>query len=180
MRATNAWKLSPSSFSATKRSVRILTALGTCLEGIAPMANPYEPPLFLYWPPITSWKCGTRRPFMLRLTPRKPVGHVVLATRVGAAAALDVQALSGRVELLGDHRELLVQLGGQAARGRDAEFAGIGARTRHHVGDVIGTGHAQARLSELLIKSRQIRVRDPAKEHVLLDREPHRVAREAA
>ena len=23
-------------------------------------------------PPITSWKCGTRRPLTLRLTPRKP------------------------------------------------------------------------------------------------------------
>jgi len=49
------------------------TTSGMRLLGIAPTARPYEPAFSCHWPPSTTWKCGTTRPPLLRLLPKKPM-----------------------------------------------------------------------------------------------------------
>ena len=55
--------------SLAKRSVSRFTTSGMRFDGTAPIARPYEPPFSSHWPPSTTWKCGTRHPPTLRLTP---------------------------------------------------------------------------------------------------------------
>ena len=68
------------------------------------------------------------------------VGQVMLAAGVEAAGHLDVQVAHGRVDraaLLPLH-QALVQHGGQAARGGDAQLAGVGAGAGNDVLDLAG------------------------------------------
>ena len=97
------------------------------------------------------------------------VGHVVLATGIKAAADLDVQVLHGSVKRVADLTQAGDQLGGQAARGRDAQLAGVGAGAGGDVDDGAGAGRAQARPCQRGIQRGQVSLADPAQHDVLLN-----------
>ena len=102
----------------------------------------------VHWPPITSWKCGTRRPLTLRLTPQKPMSAtwcwpqelkqplVLMCRSLDASSSWsmpDGRAAAGAARPA------------SAARRRDAELAGVGARAGGDVGDGAGAGLARGR-----------------------------------
>src|SRR5690606_25381176 len=70
---TQAWNVSSPWRSRAKAPVSSVTTSGTRLLGMAPIARPNSLPLLAHDPPTTSWKCGTRRPPTLRLTPKNPI-----------------------------------------------------------------------------------------------------------
>ena len=104
------------------------------------------------------------------------VGHVVLAARVEAAADLDPQAADRLVELELLGGEPRAQLAGQAARRRDAELAGVGARAGGDVDDRPGAGRGEVDRLQLRVERRQVVLGDPAQHDVLLDRRADGVA----
>ena len=107
------------------------------------------------------------------------IGHVVLAAGVEAAADLDVQALHGFVQGVALGGQALAQLAGQAARGSDAQLAGVGARAGCHVDDGAGASLTQAEGLEGLVQLQQVGLGHPAQDDVLLHGGAHRLAGEA-
>ena len=108
------------------------------------------------------------------------VGDVVLAAGVEAAADLDVQAFDGGVELEALRRQPVAQLAGQAARGGDAELAGVGAGAGRDVDDRLRAGVAEADGVQVAVERRQVGLAHPAQHDVLLDRRAHGLADVAA
>ena len=82
------------------------------------------------------------------------IGHVMLAAAIEAAADFDVQVLHGFVELEAFLGERFVQLARQAARRRNSQLAGVGARAGDDIHDRARAGIAKAHGFERLIEFR--------------------------
>ena len=72
------------------------------------------------------------------------------------------------------------ELGGEPARGRDAQLAGIGAGARGDVGDGLRPAGYQARRLQPGVQLGQVGVREPTEQHVLVSGKSERAARELA
>src|SRR6185437_16874947 len=96
---------------------------------------------------------------------------MMLPAGVEATRHLDVQITHCRVDpasLLPFH-ELLVELCRQATRGRDAQLASISTRARNHVLDLPGATQGQVQPLELREECRQVSLRNPTQNEVLLN-----------
>ncbi len=85
------------------------------------------------------------------------VGDVMLAAGVEAARDLDLEILDRLVELEVAGLDAAPQLGGEAARRRDAELAGVGARAGGDVDQRRGAGKRQADGGEIAVERREDR-----------------------
>ena len=93
------------------------------------------------------------------------IGDVMLAAAIEAAADFDVQILNGFIER--DEIESIAQLGGQAARRRDAELAGVRAGAGDDVGDAAGAGGCDAGgFKSTAIDLGQIGAADPTQDEI--------------
>ena len=117
-----------------------------------------EPPLFSHCPPTTSWKCGTRRPPTLRLTPRKPMSATwCCAHELKQPLALMCRCFAFGILVDARRAQLLAQLRRQRARRRDAELAGVRSGAGADVAD-----RARARRGEVdRLQRRRRRRADP-------------------
>ncbi len=97
------------------------------------------------------------------------IGNVMLAAGVETAADLDAQVADGVIGGGAVFGETLTELAGQAAGGRDAQLAGIGAGAGGDVDDGAGSGGVQTGGAQAIIERRQIGVAYPAQDDVLLD-----------
>src|SRR5262249_60735319 len=100
----------------------------------------------------------------------------MLPARVETTADLDVQTLHGLVQLDALGHQPRAQLAGEPARGGDAELAGVGARAGGYVDDRLRARRRQLDRPQLVVELRQVGLAHPAKDDVLLDGRPHRVA----
>ena len=81
---------------------------------------------------------------------------MVLAATVVAAADFDVQILHGLIELGARFGHFLAQLGGETARGRNSELAGVGSGASDDVDDGSGAGRGEFHGFERLVEFRQV------------------------
>ena len=115
--------------SFAKRSVSRLTTSGTRFDGTAPMARPYEPPLFVPLAADDQLEVRHAAPADVAATPRKPMSATwCCAHELKQPLALMCRPLRVRVLVDARRAQLLAQLGRQRARRRDAQLARVGAR----------------------------------------------------
>ena len=108
------------------------------------------------------------------------VGHVMLAATIEAPTDFDVQTLYRLVHLEAFLGQPGAQFGGQAARRRDAELAGVGPRAGDDVDQCARTGIPQAHRLQRSVDLRQIAFAHPANHKILFDRGADRFLGEAA
>ena len=99
---------------------------------------------------------------------------MVLAARVEAAAHLDAQPADYLVQLVALGQQALAQFAGQAARGGDAQLAGVGAGAGGNVDDGAGAGCRKLRRLQVFMQRRQVVGAHPAQHQVLFHRGSHR------
>ncbi len=105
---------------------------------------------------------------------------MMLAATVEAAADLDVQLYNGIVQLEIFLGEPLAQFRGEAARGGNAQLAGVRARAGSDIHDAARARIGQPRGFQRLMQFQEIALADPAKDDILLDGQSDRFLREAA
>ena len=108
------------------------------------------------------------------------VRDMVLTATVEAAADLDVQVLDRLIQLEAFFSEAIPQFGGQTARRRDAELAGVGPRASDDVQNVAGARFTKPRHAERLVERGYVGPADPADDKVLFDGCSNRAVGEAA
>ena len=81
------------------------------------------------------------------------IGHMVLAAGIEAAADLDAQAADGLIHLGVLCGQAHAQFSGEAARGSDAELAGIGAGAGGNVDDRVRNRRGQIGVLQIRVES---------------------------